>query len=112
MNRISAADVRVGDRIAVRHENPKTESKIEVILTVDKVVYDPISKISHFMDSDGDSVGSYRYGIDGAIFLIERKPDLAREMLDLYNATEGNRMVRMRALVDQLGLVKSATNAD
>lgn len=112
MKRISAADVRVGDRITVRHENPKNESKIEVTLTVDEIVRDPISKISRFIDSYGDSIGSYYYGIDGEIFLIERKPDLAREMLDLYNATEGNRMVRMRALVDQLGLVKSATNAD
>ena len=107
MNRIGSADVRVGDRITVRHENPKNGSNIVVTLTVDKIVRDPISKISHFIDSNGDSVASYRYGIDGEIFLIERKPDLAREMLDLYNATEGNRMVRMRALVDQLGLQKS-----
>ena len=111
MPKIGASEVRVGDKITVRFTNKKNGSFSEAIFTVDKIEREYGGSYK-FYDSESDSLSTKRGELEAEIFLLERKPDLAREMLDLYNATEGDRMVRMRALVDQLDLVKSATNAN
>ena len=106
MEKIEADKVRTGDRIVVRFTNAKNGSFSEatfIVAWIEKM-QDGSYK---FYDSEKDALSTRRNSSEAEIFLIERKPDLAREMLDLYNATEGNRMVRMRALVNGLGLQRT-----
>lgn len=106
---IEASEVKVGDKIEVTRTNVRsgTVSKVTLLVSkIDKPIWSGSGYTFWDTDSDGVSVNNTA---SFSIELIERKPDLAREMLDLYCSYDGtnmNRMARMRAIVKELGLVK------
>ena len=103
MKKIDKHDVLVGDTIEVVATSPGgTVSKT-------RFVVQKLPLLNSNWEVDGVTIFTPR-GWHEAIFLVDRKPSLAREMLDLYCSFDDsgmNRAKRMHALVEKLKLVKA-----